>query len=466
MKQRIRETRYPELKSAFCEQLAGNDNARHWEIRSYPVFGSVRFKEWKRDILSTLRLKIVRTQHALHWKRNPLNFVALGSYLNSRGHGRLVVRLLASHEVEQGSITGLVAPKFSQRYPVTPSKRCCSSAVQRTEPAKPYQRLSQRTKVSRPESTPQFASRGCAELCLCECVRAGGRGWPAWKEGNVSAARQQVAPLCCGSPRGTGRSHYHLGQEFITNDRAVEIRPFVLREYVYVDALGRLDVYFTFQAPLHSIIWGFMGITGFLLRCSFQPASVCAIPAVLTQEFSRHKMPIRIGTLRQQASAESLLYFISCTKSYQGHNLKGENWGTLAAGKCVGVSKGGVRQGGGHLPSPGNCISSTKLVVGFPYSLPFAHSGPPKTAFFRARSPAGSLPDFRMWESCWAMPLAGGLSRGIPVSPALAFQHCSILGSHFMSCSGMTDTYGSQLESPSLGECCLALGPPPYAFIS
>ncbi|KAJ8869316.1 hypothetical protein PR048_030891 [Dryococelus australis] len=38
-------------------------------------------------------------------------------------------------------------------------------------------------------------------------------------------------------------------------------RPFVLREYVYVDALGRLDVYYTFPAPLHSIIWGFMGAT-------------------------------------------------------------------------------------------------------------------------------------------------------------------------------------------------------------
>ncbi|KAJ8865888.1 hypothetical protein PR048_033411 [Dryococelus australis] len=40
---------------------------------------------------------------------------------------------------------------------------------------------------------------------------------------------------------------------------------------VYVDALRRLDVYFTFPAPLHSIIWGFMGIAGLLLRCSFQP---------------------------------------------------------------------------------------------------------------------------------------------------------------------------------------------------
>ncbi|KAJ8872225.1 hypothetical protein PR048_025827 [Dryococelus australis] len=33
-------------------------------------------------------------------------------------------------------------------------------------------------------------------------------------------------------------------------------RPFVVREYVYVDALGRLDVYFTSPTSLHTIIWG------------------------------------------------------------------------------------------------------------------------------------------------------------------------------------------------------------------
>ncbi|KAJ8874550.1 hypothetical protein PR048_025413 [Dryococelus australis] len=37
-----------------------------------------------------------------------------------------------------------------------------------------------------------------------------------------------------------------------------ETRPFVLREYVYVDALGRLDVYFMFPEPLHAIIRRFM----------------------------------------------------------------------------------------------------------------------------------------------------------------------------------------------------------------
>ncbi|KAJ8870988.1 hypothetical protein PR048_027291 [Dryococelus australis] len=35
----------------------------------------------------------------------------------------------------------------------------------------------------------------------------------------------------------------------------------------------------------------------------------------------------------------------------------------------------------------------------------------------RARSPVGSLLDFRTWESCRTMPLVGGFSRGSPVSP-------------------------------------------------
>ncbi|KAJ8870802.1 hypothetical protein PR048_027101 [Dryococelus australis] len=42
----------------------------------------------------------------------------------------------------------------------------------------------------------------------------------------------------------------------------LETRPFVSREYVYVDALGRLDVNVTFPAPLHSIIRGFIGPHG------------------------------------------------------------------------------------------------------------------------------------------------------------------------------------------------------------
>ncbi|KAJ8898175.1 hypothetical protein PR048_003535 [Dryococelus australis] len=43
-------------------------------------------------------------------------------------------------------------------------------------------------------------------------------------------------------------------------------------------------------------------------------------------------------------------------------------------------------------------------------------------------SPAGS-PDFRKWESCRTMPLAGGFPRGSPVSPAPSFRCHSIFTS-------------------------------------
>ncbi|KAJ8898214.1 hypothetical protein PR048_003574 [Dryococelus australis] len=59
--------------------------------------------------------------------------------------------------------------------------------------------------------------------------------------------------------------------------------------------------------------------------------------------------------------------------------------------------------------------------------LRLAHSPPSKAN--RVQSPAGSLPDFHKWESCWTMPLVGGFTLGSLVSPALAFQHCSILTS-------------------------------------
>ncbi|KAJ8873552.1 hypothetical protein PR048_024370 [Dryococelus australis] len=84
-----------------------------------------------------------------------------------------------------------------------------------------------------------------------------------------------------------------------------------------------------------------------------------------------------------------------------------------------------------------------------------AHSPPTKA--IRARSPAGPLPDPRMWESCWTMPLVAALSWGTPAFPALAFQRHSILGPHSMSCSGMTGTYRSRLESPSFRGCCHAM---------
>ncbi|KAJ8890562.1 hypothetical protein PR048_010071 [Dryococelus australis] len=93
--------------------------------------------------------------------------------------------------------------------------------------------------------------------------------------------------------------------------------------------------------------------------------------------------------------------------------------------------------------------------IGAAVAQRLAHSPPTKA--IRVQSPTGSLPDPRMWESYWMMPLTGGFSRGTPVSPAPALQRLSILGLHFMSYSGTTGTYGSQLESLSLGGCCLAL---------
>ncbi|KAJ8881490.1 hypothetical protein PR048_017971 [Dryococelus australis] len=58
------------------------------------------------------------------------------------------------------------------------------------------------------------------------------------------------------------------------------------------------------------------------------------------------------------------------------------------------------------------------------YSILLACSPPTKPN--RIQSPTESLPDFRMWEPCRTTPLVGGFSHGSPVSPALAFQRCSI----------------------------------------
>ncbi|KAJ8878484.1 hypothetical protein PR048_019062 [Dryococelus australis] len=41
-------------------------------------------------------------------------------------------------------------------------------------------------------------------------------------------------------------------------DFRLPVHPFVSSEYVYVDALGRPDIFFTLSAPLHSIIWDYM----------------------------------------------------------------------------------------------------------------------------------------------------------------------------------------------------------------
>ncbi|KAJ8893210.1 hypothetical protein PR048_005796 [Dryococelus australis] len=45
------------------------------------------------------------------------------------------------------------------------------------------------------------------------------------------------------------------------------------------------------------------------------------------------------------------------------------------------------------------------------------------------QSPAGSLPDIRLWESCRTMPLVGRFFRGSPISPSLSFRRCSIIAS-------------------------------------
>ncbi|KAJ8895114.1 hypothetical protein PR048_000439 [Dryococelus australis] len=78
---------------------------------------------------------------------------------------------------------------------------------------------------------------------------------------------------------------------------------------------------------------------------------------------------------------------------------------------------------------------------------------PPTTAI-SVRYSASSLPDFRMWESCWSMPLATVFSRGTPVSPS-----CIPAPLHpRVSFHVMPGDDGSRTERPSLGECCLPLG--------
>ncbi|KAJ8891513.1 hypothetical protein PR048_004041 [Dryococelus australis] len=46
----------------------------------------------------------------------------------------------------------------------------------------------------------------------------------------------------------------------------------------------------------------------------------------------------------------------------------------------------------------------------------------------RVQYPAGPLPEFHRWESCWTMPLVGGSSRRspIPPPPGNEFQRCSL----------------------------------------
>ncbi|KAJ8870643.1 hypothetical protein PR048_029666 [Dryococelus australis] len=74
---------------------------------------------------------------------------------------------------------------------------------------------------------------------------------------------------------------------------------------------------------------------------------------------------------------------------------------------------------------------------------------------------AGSLPDFRTWESCLTMPLVGGFSRGSPVSPALSFRRSTIplftlIGSQDLdtpnTCTLVTFAIGSQFIRHALDD--------------
>ncbi|KAJ8880025.1 hypothetical protein PR048_020647 [Dryococelus australis] len=57
------------------------------------------------------------------------------------------------------------------------------------------------------------------------------------------------------------------------------------------------------------------------------------------------------------------------------------------------------------------------MCFGTSLSVQWLDCSPPKAN--RIRLPVGSRPDIRMWESCRAMPLVGGFSRGSPVPLAL-----------------------------------------------
>ncbi|KAJ8891809.1 hypothetical protein PR048_004363 [Dryococelus australis] len=69
---------------------------------------------------------------------------------------------------------------------------------------------------------------------------------------------------------GEGRQHVYQGAYYIRKRLGLGVfgtRSFILRDYVYVDALGRLDVHFTFPAPLNSIIWGGGGFGAVIPNC-------------------------------------------------------------------------------------------------------------------------------------------------------------------------------------------------------
>ncbi|KAJ8869268.1 hypothetical protein PR048_030840 [Dryococelus australis] len=61
--------------------------------------------------------------------------------------------------------------------------------------------------------------------------------------------------------------------------------------------------------------------------------------------------------------------------------------------------------------------------------------------------PGRVVPDFRMWESCWTMPLVDGFSPGSPVSFAPSFRRCSILSS--ITRIGSQDLAWAELRLPT-----------------
>ncbi|KAJ8885987.1 hypothetical protein PR048_012193 [Dryococelus australis] len=67
----------------------------------------------------------------------------------------------------------------------------------------------------------------------------------------------------------------------------------------------------------------------------------------------------------------------------------------------------------------------------------------------RVQSPARSLTDFRMWESCRTMPLANGFPRRSPVSFALAFLLCSVLAS--VTLTGSQDLAAKRVKRDKCG---------------
>ncbi|KAJ8875798.1 hypothetical protein PR048_023699 [Dryococelus australis] len=75
----------------------------------------------------------------------------------------------------------------------------------------------------------------------------------------------------------------------------------------------------------------------------------------------------------------------------------------------------------------------------------------------RVKSPAGSLPDFRMWESSWMMPLIGGFSRGSPVPPPPLHSNAApfsprftLIGSQYLV--KRRSNLSTQLNNPTWGK--------------